>query len=456
MVLDILVIIGSFLLACFVISSKTGYQYLPGSLWLLLFIIPIWFIFLVRNKLYLSLRTRTWSQVVGSLIKVQLMGGVSAAACIYLVDPGGVSRAVYGSFLGISLLALILEKTTIKTLLGLIRIRGFNTRKVLVVGTNDSARQVIDLVKQHSNWGIRLVGVLRLDEKYTGSVFQGCTIRGCLDDLVDVCRSLAIDEVVFCTGRGRNVEVDEHIRSMEEMGITSRVVLDLRDSPATAVDISFLNRQLPMLTYYCAPHDLGRLFVKRVFDVLGACVGLLVFVVLFPFIALAIKLDSKGPIFFSQKRVGMNGRIFKCWKLRSMYTDAEKRKKDLIHLNEMNGALFKIKDDPRITRIGAVLRKTSLDELPQFWNVLKGEMSLVGTRPPTPDEVANYMNWHRKRICIKPGITGLWQISGRNIVRDFDEVVKLDLQYIEGWSLALDFRILVKTIWVVFAKNGAY
>jgi lipopolysaccharide/colanic/teichoic acid biosynthesis glycosyltransferase len=179
-------------------------------------------------------------------------------------------------------------------------------------------------------------------------------------------------------------------------------------------------------------------------------------VLLYPFIALAIRLDSPGPLFFRQVRVGENGRLFTCWKFRSMYRDAERRKGELIPLNEMSGAIFKMRNDPRVTRVGRFLRRTSLDELPQFWNVLLGEMSLVGTRPPTPEEVTGYGHRHRKRICIKPGITGLWQVSGRNDIRDFDEVVRLDIEYIDQWSLWLDVKILMKTFRVLLARNGAY
>jgi lipopolysaccharide/colanic/teichoic acid biosynthesis glycosyltransferase len=171
---------------------------------------------------------------------------------------------------------------------------------------------------------------------------------------------------------------------------------------------------------------------------------------------LAIRLESPGPIFFGQTRVGENGRKFTCWKFRSMYLDAEERKRELLHLNEMGGAIFKIRDDPRVTRVGKFLRKTSLDELPQFWNVLRGEMSLVGTRPPTPDEVEKYENWQRRRISIKPGLTGLWQVSGRNSISDFNEVVRLDLKYIDGWSLGLDIKLLLKTLKVVFFREGAH
>ena len=154
-------------------------------------------------------------------------------------------------------------------------------------------------------------------------------------------------------------------------------------------------------------------------------------------------------------RVGENGRKFRCWKFRSMYVDAEARKQELMAKNEMQGAMFKMADDPRVTKVGKFIRKTSIDELLQFWNVLKGEMSLVGTRPPTPDEVMKYKHWHRKRICIKPGITGLWQVSGRNKINDFDQVADLDIHYINKWSIWMDVRILFKTLWVVFARSGA-
>jgi lipopolysaccharide/colanic/teichoic acid biosynthesis glycosyltransferase len=153
--------------------------------------------------------------------------------------------------------------------------------------------------------------------------------------------------------------------------------------------------------------------------------------------------------------VGESGRPFRIWKFRSMSVEAEIYKSSLANQNEMKGAIFKIQNDPRVTLVGKFLRMTSLDEVPQFWNVLKGDMSLVGTRPPTPDEVEQYENWHRRRISIKPGITGLWQVSGRNKIDDFDDVVKLDLQYIDSWSLGLDVRILLKTVWVVLARKGS-
>ena len=168
-----------------------------------------------------------------------------------------------------------------------------------------------------------------------------------------------------------------------------------------------------------------------------------------------IKLDSPGPVFFAQKRVGRNGRIFKMYKFRSMYIDAEERKKELMAQNEMNGLMFKMEDDPRITKVGKFLRKTSLDEFPQFINILKGDMSLVGTRPPTLDEFEQYKTYHKKRLSFRPGLTGMWQVSGRSDITDFEEIVRLDVEYINNWSVSLDIKILIKTVLAVFTESGA-
>lgn len=192
---------------------------------------------------------------------------------------------------------------------------------------------------------------------------------------------------------------------------------------------------------------------KRVIDIFGALVGLSLTALLYIFIAPAIYLDDPGPIFFRQTRVGLHGQTFRIWKFRSMVKDAEKRK----HLvaNEAQGHIFKNENDPRITRLGHFLRRTSLDELPQFFNVLKGEMSLVGTRPPTPEEVSQYLPHHYQRLHVKPGLTGEWQVNGRSSVKDFEEVVKMDLLYQQKWSLLYDCQLIWKTIWVVFTKKGA-
>jgi exopolysaccharide biosynthesis polyprenyl glycosylphosphotransferase len=195
--------------------------------------------------------------------------------------------------------------------------------------------------------------------------------------------------------------------------------------------------------------------VKRLIDILGGMVGLLITAVVTPFVALAIKLDSPGPIFFAQTRIGKNGRRFKIYKFRSMYIDAEARKKELEAQNEMQGLMFKMENDPRITKVGKFIRKTSIDELPQFYNIVKGDMSLVGTRPPTEDEFEQYNSHYRRRISMTPGLTGLWQISGRSEIVDFDDVVKYDLEYIDNWTIGLDIKILFQTVWVVLTGKGS-
>lgn len=210
-----------------------------------------------------------------------------------------------------------------------------------------------------------------------------------------------------------------------------------------------------VLTYTRFRSSYKRLLIKRVMDIFGGLIGMVITLFFFPFVAIAIKLDSPGPVLFSQIRIGRNGRRFKIYKFRSMYMDAEERKKELEKQNEIQGLMFKMENDPRITKVGKFIRKTSIDELPQFYNVVKGDMSLVGTRPPTEDEFEKYNQYYRRRISMTPGLTGLWQVSGRSNIEDFDDVVKYDLKYIDGWSLTLDVKILLRTVWVVIAGRGS-
>ena len=212
---------------------------------------------------------------------------------------------------------------------------------------------------------------------------------------------------------------------------------------------------LPVITYSRVQTSHSLLWVKRLIDILGGLVGLLLTGILCIFLVPAIKLDSPGPVFFSQERIGKNGRRFKIYKFRSMYKDAEARKKELEAQNQMSGLMFKMDNDPRITKVGAFIRKTSLDEFPQFLNVLKGDMSLVGTRPPTAGEFEQYNEHYRRRLSMTPGLTGMWQVSGRSAITDFDEIVRLDLEYIDNWSLMLDFKILLQTVLVVLFGKGA-
>jgi exopolysaccharide biosynthesis polyprenyl glycosylphosphotransferase len=452
---DLLVLASAFIFAYCLRSLGGNLNNFRWYAWILTAVIPLWYFLLNKFGLYDSFRIRTVRQILTDLVKVQIVGGIITASVIYFFEPQGFSRGLFGYFLILSFLFLALEKTVVKIALDRIRRRGYNFRQILVVGTDEKSQEFVRLIGKHAGWGLKIVGLLKLSEEDSHGTVNNYKILGRLDEVVEICKKMPIDEVVFCVPVHALPNVEDYVRDLEEMGVTTRMVLDFYDLQRSKQELSLFQGQIPILTFHCRAFDADHLFLKRCLDIAGAFVGLCVTGLLFPFIALAVKLDSPGPLLFGQKRVGESGRIFTCWKFRSMYVDAERRKQELMHLNEMNGAIFKIKNDPRITRVGALLRKTSLDEFPQFWNVLKGEMSLVGTRPPTPDEVVNYENWHRKRICIKPGITGMWQVSGRNQINDFDEVARLDIEYIETWSLWLDVKILFKTFQAVLTRNGS-
>lgn len=435
---------------------------LPGGLmdigeyvWALFVAAPIWFYLLHKKRLYASIRSLSIFDIIIRLASVHFVGGGLVAAFIHFVDRDQYSRGLYLAFLGFSWVFFTLEKVSLRAVLGLLRRRGYNTRNLLIVGTQKKAQRFCQLMEGHRDWGFDILGFVQVATGPLLDRVEGHRVLGHPEDLIGICKSKQVDEVVFCIPKDYVVDAESYLQDLEELGITVRMVVDFFDSSFFRKELSLFNNELPILTYHPKAFDSQQLFIKRLMDVFGALFGLILTGIFLPFVALAIKRESAGPLFFGQDRVGENGRVFKCWKFRSMSADAEEQKKALLVQNEMKGAIFKIKDDPRITRVGRFLRKTSLDELPQFWNVLKGDMSLVGTRPPTLSEVEQYENWQRRRISIKPGITGMWQVSGRSTIEDFDQIVRLDLQYIDTWSIFLDLKILLKTIKVVFLREGS-
>lgn len=412
-------------------------------------------ILLRRAGLYESLRSLTFTEIFFRVVKVNVLGSLIVASVIFFVDRDAYSRTLFLLFVAYLLLLQLIFRWFILAGLRYLRSNGYNVRNILIVGTVENSQRLYELISSHSNWGLKIQGFVQVTPLPLQKEILGLEVFGHVKDLVEICKEKTPDEVIFCLPSNLHVETENYVMELEEMGVTTRVVLHQYRSAGTRRNYSMFHNELPILTFYSKCFDAQQLLLKRILDIVGACVGLTLFGSLFPFVALAIKLDSKGPVFFGQPRLGENGKLFRCWKLRTMGVDAESKKQELMQQNQMNGAMFKMENDPRVTRVGHFLRKTSLDEFPQFWNVLRGEMSLVGTRPPTPDEVAKYENWHRRRICIKPGITGLWQVSGRSSIKDFDEIVRLDLQYIDNWSLWLDIKLLLKTLLVVFARRGA-
>lgn len=274
------------------------------------------------------------------------------------------------------------------------------------------------------------------------------------DEIVKAATTMALDEVFFDIPDVPRAQVEKLLYNFSEMGIDCHYNLEhygLRGEKGKMETFA----DYMVITYTRMQNNYKKMLVKRCIDIVGGTVGLVITGLFYPFVALAIKLDSPGPILFSQIRIGRNGRRFKIYKFRSMYVDAEERKKELEQRNEMRGLMFKIENDPRITKVGKFIRKYSIDELPQFYNVLKGDMSLVGTRPPTEDEFIRYNQFYRRRISMTPGLTGMWQVSGRSEIENFDDVVRYDLEYIDSWSLLLDIKIILQTVSVVFTGRGS-
>lgn len=457
MLLDLLVLLVSLLFAYHIVSLSTPLQNITAYLWILVLVFPLWWFFLHRYKLYGSIRRLSLVDIFLYLVRAQISASLILGFSIWFLDKDHFSRSLYVVFISLSFVLLLVEKIVTRKILGMARRRDYNSRNLLIVGTKEKAHSFHDLLELHDDWGLNVIGFLQaLEDEPLMDMVYGHKVLGYVSDLLRVCKQYPIDEVVFCLPKDLIVDAEQYLQNLEELGITVRMVLDYYDLKYTKKKLDLFHGNLPILTFYSKNLNSQQLLLKRILDLLGALGGLFILLVLFPFIAIMIKRDSPGPLFFGQERVGESGRRFKCWKFRSMHIDAEERKQELLDKNEMNGAIFKIKNDPRVTHFGSFLRKASLDELPQFWNVLRGEMSLVGTRPPTPEEVEEYANWHRRRISIKPGITGIWQVSGRNNINDFDAIVRLDIAYIDSWSIWLDIKILLQTIKVVFSRKGSY
>ncbi len=453
---DLLVILAAFLSAYAVRRNFSPPLFpLREYVWILMVVLPVWIYLLARHHLYGSIRQLSLFDLFTRLANVHLWGALIAASALYFFDRLAFSRSLFLIFLTLSFSLLTLEKGSARLALGHLRRRGFNFRNILIVGTRERALRFSHLLQEHADWGLRVLGLVQMDDQPMVLAVEGHQVMGYVRDLVDICKRQTVDEVVFCLPKDLFFDAEAYVRDLEELGITVRMVLDFYQIDRSKKELSFFHQDIPILTFHTKSLDAQQLLAKRGLDITGSLVGLAVTAVLFPWVALAIKLDSRGPLFFSQERIGEAGRAFRCWKFRTMQRDAEELRGALLACNEMNGAIFKIHNDPRVTRVGRFLRRTSLDEFPQFWNVLRGEMSLVGTRPPTAEEVCRYQNWQRRRISIRPGITGLWQVSGRSNINDFDEIVRLDLKYIDEWNLWLDLKILLKTLGVVLAGRGS-
>lgn len=325
--------------------------------------------------------------------------------------------------------------------------------KVMIITESSLIEETVRRLKEELGINYQMVALGCIGKKFSGDSFEGIPVVA-QKDIIQTATTMPLDEVFISAPSVAQNDVEYLLHGFGEMGVDCHYNLEVPGMSGERGRIENFG-DYTVVTYTRFQSSYKRMLIKRLIDIVGGLVGLIITGIFYPFVAVAIKLDSPGPVLFSQTRIGRNGRRFKIYKFRSMYLDAEERKKELEKQNEMQGLMFKMENDPRITRVGKFIRKTSIDELPQFYNVLKGDMSLVGTRPPTEDEFEKYNQYYRRRISMTPGLTGLWQVSGRSEIEDFDDVVKYDLKYIDSWSLLLDFKILLKTVKVVFTGKGS-
>jgi exopolysaccharide biosynthesis polyprenyl glycosylphosphotransferase len=404
--------------------------------------------------LYDRRRTRSWFATVYALATATVVGVALLTILIFGLRPAAQSR-----------LMLPYVTVLIVAVLGLLRFgevlverrqwqRGRGVLRTLLVGAGETGRAVMRNVVAQPNLGYHLVGFLDDNPAKRAKVIGRFDPLGTSDDLVKVLAEQAVDMVIIALPWRSRDKIMRLVDQCETVGTSVRIVPDLFQMSLNRVDVDSLGG-IPLIAVREPVIRGWPLRIKRAMDVAVAGLILVTLAPLASLIALAIKIDSPGPVHFRQTRVGRFGRRFTCYKFRSMHEGADAQQRALSHRNEATGPIFKIRDDPRLTRVGRVLRRLSFDELPQLWNVLFGDMSLVGPRPPMPDEVARYEDWHRRRLEVAPGLTGLWQVSGRSELT-FDEMVMLDLYYAENWSLGLDLAIMLRTVPTVLRGTGAY
>ncbi|MBP1696416.1 MAG: Undecaprenyl-phosphate galactose phosphotransferase [Deltaproteobacteria bacterium] len=427
--------------------------FFEAHLELLLIILPLWSVLFFFFQLYDTFGRKTLFQELYAIFKVVLIGILVIGFAVFVLRLFMVSRVALALFAILDLFFLFGERLVIRRIIKYRRSKGWGLLNILVVGTGKEAEKIAEVIQQQHHWNLRLVGFISVDDARREDKLKGYPVLGGKDDFLKIVHENVIDEIIFAVPRQTMEKLEDLFLLCEEQGIKTRVTLTLFPHIFSKIFLEKL-QDIPLLTFSTTPTNEIALFWKRALDVALSSIALILLSPLFVVVSVLIKKTSEGPVFFKQERGGLYFRRFVMYKFRSMTADAEKRKSKLHHLNEADGPIFKIKDDPRITAIGKWIRKTSIDELPQLINVLKGDMSMVGPRPHPVEEAKKYTTWQRRRLSMKPGITGLWQIGGRSGTT-FAESMKLDLDYIDHWSLWLDVKILVKTIPAVISGRGA-
>jgi len=406
------------------------------------------------DQVYQKWPGRQWLDQIYRIINATAKSTVVMLAVTFLLQPLQYSRLLLVEAGIASILLLGISRAVQYIILGSLHARGIGVQRTIIVGAGEIGRTVMRTVVARPGLGYQVIGFVDDNpEKGNSDIgrFQGL---GPVNNLPRLIEDEHIDEVIITLPWMYHRKIMGIVRACERRNVNAHIVPDLFQMSLSRVDVDDLGG-IPLVGVREVGFGQRVRTIKRLMDIAGAALGMTLGSPLLALIAIAIRLDSRGPIIFRQTRVGADGKRFKILKFRSMYQGAEQELEELRDLSEVDGPIFKMRDDPRVTPVGRFLRRTSLDELPQLWNVIRGEMSLVGPRPPIPAEVGEYMEWHKKRLEVRPGMTGLWQVSGRSLM-SFDEQCLLDIYYIENWSLWLDFQILLRTVPEVIFGNGAY
>lgn len=451
---------------CILISYIAASYLRFGSLWggytrqivfvrmavLFLSITVIYLVFYPNRKFF----ERNVKQELIAVVKDNaILGAIITTTAFLTQDAELYSRLVYVYFCMIDTAVMFFSHILYKNYMVRVYSKSTGTRNILIFTTEERAESICVNIRKSNSWNMNITGLVLVDNPKGKQEIAGVPVVASYPLMMEYIRKNLVDEVFIHISSQEKLPIKRIIKELETMGITVNLNINLFEMDIPA------QREIEKIgSYYAVSfvpkmHSFKQIFFKRIMDIAGALIGLVITGIVTIFLAPVLLLESPGPLFFSQVRVGKNGRRFKIYKFRSMYVDAEERKKDLMDQNEMDGLMFKMTNDPRVTKVGKFIRKTSIDELPQFWNILKGEMSLVGTRPPTEEEFLQYEGYHRRRLSTTPGLTGLWQVSGRSDTKNFEEIVAMDVEYIDNWSLKEDIKILFKTVGVVIKGKGA-
>jgi len=405
-----------------------------------------------RLNLYAPMRISSFLHEQRLSAQACFISGLLLTGTLYLIKAEDIPRSIVLITIGLVTATLSLRRVIYRAVLYRRFDRGVGTRNVLIVGTGPEAHALRHHLESIRHLGFTFKGFIDFPGSASRFTSTSGDVVGSLDNLFDHARKQFVDEIFFTTPCERGI-VQDVLEQARAYDVDLRVVPDMYDGLAWNSPIEYIG-QFPTIPLHRGHVPEVGLMVKRSFDVVFSILALILIAPILLVVAIAVKLDSRGPVFYSSERIGKKGRVFNCTKFRTMVCDAEQRKAELNHLNERDGVLFKITDDPRITRLGRFLRKYSIDELPQFFNVLRGDMSVVGPRPPIASEVREYKLSHLRRLDVTPGITGLWQVQGRQDP-SFDSYVSLDVTYIENWTIWLDMKIILRTVGVVFSGTGS-